>query len=309
MIPDGGCTPIRSSCGGTNLSEASCPLCESRENERRFVEGEFSLLRCETCDLLFIDPYPSDKDVRERVIDGSAEAADLAGALEDRYDAEVAFYSQYFDDIFKHCSDASSVLEVGCGTGRLLELMSDAGLQAEGVELDPARAEAARTRTGCKVHVTPVEELKAENKYDVITLINVLSHIPSLSDLFDAFNHLLSDQGKLIIMAGEMRGDVEHADAVHWAIPIHMHFLGLSTIDYVSRKFGFRIVHRERMAYSDSLFSEARFKAPGRSRIRNLIKGIVLRIPFALNILRWNYERKRGGRVFSSLIVLAKVTT
>jgi hypothetical protein len=48
--------------------------------------------------------------------------------------------------------------------------------------------------------------------------------------------------------------------------------------------------------------------APGRSRIRNLIKGIILRMPFALHLLRWNYDRKRGGRVVASLIVLAKVT-
>jgi SAM-dependent methyltransferase len=242
------------------------------------------------------------------VVESSGSPEDRVAGLIDRYAAEVAFFDENFDSIFRHCDGAESLLEVGCGTGRLLELMCDAGLRAEGVELDPGRAEAARARTGCNVYVAPVEEMRTEKTYDVITLINVLSHIPSLPDLFHALARLLNDQGKLIILAGEMRGDVERGDAVHWAIPIHMHFLGLSTIDYVCRKFGFRIIHRERRAYSESLFSEARFKAPGRSRIRNLIKGIVLRIPLALNILRWNYERKRGGRVFSSLIVLAKVT-
>jgi predicted TPR repeat methyltransferase len=218
----------------------------------------------------------------------------------------VAFFEENFDAIFRHCDGAENLLEVGCGTGRLLELMRDAGLEAEGVELDPARAEAARARTGCTIHISPVEELKTEKKYDVITLINVLSHIPSLTDLFSALKRLLSDQGKLIIIAGEMRGDVQKGDALHWAIPIHMHFLGLSTMDHVCEKFGFRIVHRERTPYSKSIFSEARFKAPGRSRVRNLIKRFILRLPFALDILRWNYDRKRGGRVFTSLIVLAK---
>ena len=283
-----------------------CPLCESLESEERFVESGYGVLRCNTCELLFIDPYPSETDVRGSVTFGHGTAADQAAALNDRYAAEVAFYDENFDAILMHCAGAVSLLEVGCGTGRLLELMRDAGLQAEGVELDPKRAEAARARSGCTVHVAPVEELRTDKTYDVVTLINVLSHIPSLPDLFAAIRRLLSDRGKLIIMSGEMRGDVERGDALHWALPIHMHFLGFSTIEHICAEFGFRVVHRERTPYSTSLFSEARFKAPGRSRVRNIIKSMILRVPFALRFLRWRYDRNRGGRVVASLIVLSK---
>jgi SAM-dependent methyltransferase len=289
-----------------SFASTRCPLCESQNYVKRFVENGYSVLRCNTCELLFIDPYPSETDVRDSVTSEQGAEEHRAATLQDRYAAEVAFYDENFDSIIRHCAGAKNVLEVGCGTGRLLELMRDAGLQVEGVELDPSRAEAARTRSGCMVHVTPVEDLRIERKYDVITLINVLSHIPSLKGLFGAVKRLLSDRGKLIIIAGEMRGDVERGDAVHWALPIHMHFLGFSTIEHICSQFGLRIVHRERTPYSKSLFSEARFKAPGRSRMRNLIKGILLRLPFALRFLRWNYDRKRGGRVYTSLIVLAK---
>jgi SAM-dependent methyltransferase len=296
----------RSTGPGAILPRATCPLCGSTEHEERFVEGEHRVLHCRTCALLFIDPYPSEADVRESVTSDHDPTADHTAALKDRYAGEVAFYDENFGAIFKHSSGARSLLEVGCGTGRLLELMCKAGINAEGVELDPGRAEAARARSGCTVHVTPVEDLRTDEQYDVITLINVLSHIPSLTKLFDAVRRLLSDRGKLIIMAGEMRGDVERGDAMHWAIPIHMHFLGLSTIEYICAEYGFRILHRERTPYAMSIFSEARFKAPGRSRMRNLIKAVVLRLPFALRFLRRNYERKRGGRVFTSLIVLGK---
>lgn len=288
------------------MSTARCPLCESKDSEGQFDESGYKLLHCRECDLFFIDPYPTETDVRESVAIGHGVIDDPATALSDRYAAEVAFFEENFDAIFNHCGGANTLLEVGCGTGRLLELMSVAGLQAEGVELDPARAEAARVRSGCTVHVAPVEDLRIGKKYDVITLINVLSHIPSLPDLFAAIHRLLTDHGKLIIVAGEMRGNVERGDAVHWAIPIHMHFLGLSTMDYVCAKFGFQIEHRERTPYSKSLYSEARFRAPGRSRTRNFIKRLILRLPFALDILQWNYERKRDGRVFTSLIVLSK---
>ena len=297
---------IPSGRGGLVLARPKCPLCGSQDNEKRFEENGYGVLRCNRCELLFIDPYPSETEVRDSVTSEKGIAEDQTAALQARYAAEVAFFNENFEAIFIHCVGAKSLLEVGCGTGRLLELMRDAGLRAEGVELDPWRAEAARAKSGCTVHVAPVEELHTGRKFDVITLINVLSHIPSLTDLFDAVKRLLSDRGKLIVIAGEMRGDVERGDALHWALPIHMHFLGFSTIEHICSQFGFRILHRERTPYSKSLFSEARFKAPGRSRVRNLIKGLVLRLPFALRLLRWNYDRKRGGRVYTSLVVLTK---
>ena len=109
-----------------------------------------------------------------------------------------AFYAEHLTSIQPHCVGAKSLLEVGCGTGRLLELMRDTGLDCEGVELDPERAETARLRSGCKIHTAPVEELRTEKTYDVITMINVLSHIPSLPGLVAAIGRLLSGRGRRI---------------------------------------------------------------------------------------------------------------
>jgi SAM-dependent methyltransferase len=281
---------------------ANCPLCNSSQTTKRFRDAGYDVLRCRNCELLFIDPYPSEAEVRTSVgaVKHSSEAS-----LKDRYAAEVAFYDEHFDAIHAHCAGTKSLLEVGCGTGRLLELMRAAGLACVGVELDPARAEAARVRSGCVVHVTPVEELNSDTAFDVVTMINVLSHIPSLPSLFPKLKALLSERGRLILMAGEMTADVERGDAVDWAIPTHMHFLGFGTIEFICREFGFQIVAHERTPYSASLFSQARFRAPGRSRLRNMLKSIILRFPFALRTLRWWYDRTRGSKVVTSLIVLS----
>lgn len=283
-----------------------CPLCESKDNQKRFVENGYSVLRCIHCGLFFIEPYPISPEVRHTVVqDYTFDDITIAGTKE-QYAAEVEYYRESFDSIAKHCWGAKSLLDIGCGTGRLLELLRGPGLICEGVELNAERAAVAHLTSGCTIYQVPVERLQTDKKYDIITMVNVLSHIPSLPQLFEALNRLLSEKGKLILVAGEMRDDVERGDVLGWYIPDHLHFLGFATIQYICAKFGYRILDHQRISYSAHLFSKARFKAPGRSRTRNAIKQAILWTPFALRFLRWRYDIQRSGRVMTSLIVLSK---
>ena len=52
---------------------------------------------------------------------------------------DIAFYVEA-------CRGAREVLEIGCGTGRILEALVDAGIDAVGIEIDAVRAERARSR-------------------------------------------------------------------------------------------------------------------------------------------------------------------
>jgi 2-polyprenyl-3-methyl-5-hydroxy-6-metoxy-1,4-benzoquinol methylase len=59
-------------------------------------------------------------------------------------EGDVAFYRQT-------CADARSVLELGCGYGRLLEPLAELGIDVTGLERDPellARAAGPASRAG-----------------------------------------------------------------------------------------------------------------------------------------------------------------
>jgi len=53
------------------------------------------------------------------------------------YAAEVGFYRDYFGPISEQVNGASSFLDVGCGTGRLLELFVGRNLYRAGIECFP----------------------------------------------------------------------------------------------------------------------------------------------------------------------------
>jgi SAM-dependent methyltransferase len=283
-----------------------CPLCKSSETDARFSERGYQVFSCRFCDLFFIHPYPSESDqFRNSVIDNSFDEIETPDSRR-HYRGEINFYSRYFPIIDQDCIDARSFLDIGCGTGHLLELLCKyPNLYRTGIELNADRAAMARKVSGCEIHQIPIENFSGEKKFDVITLINVFSHIPWFDRLFHSIRSLVSENGKIIIKTGELAKGTEKRDMFDWSIPVHVHFLGLGTMDYICRTYGFTILRHDSIPIAEELFSTELWKSPGHSAARNILKQIIAHTPLALPFLKQRYNRKHGGHIFSSYIVLS----
>jgi SAM-dependent methyltransferase len=221
------------------------------------------------------------------------------------------FRDKYLSYIEKECAGAKSLLDVGCGTGALLELLHESmpALHRVGIELNADRAEYARGVAKCAIYQVPIEQFSPENRFDVVTMINVLSHIPSFDDLFASIHNVVAADGKLILKVGEMAADIDKNAVFDWGIPDHLHFLGMNTIQYIAAKYGFRVVRHERQPLSVDLFSRSRWIAPGRSTIRNMVKRAVASAPCALSIGRRLYDMRHRDKIWSSFVVLSPQKT
>ncbi len=176
------------------MESPKCPLCRNLRSVSRFTERGHMLWRCPDCGLFFIDPYPSEEaEFRDSVIDNSFDCIESTDS-DAYYRGEVNFYKSYFPLIEREIEGARSLLDIGCGTGRLLELLAEkTGLVCEGIELNAARAELASKRASCLVHRYTVERFSSQNKFDVITFVNVLFHIPWFDPVFRSVRSLLAE--------------------------------------------------------------------------------------------------------------------
>lgn len=285
----------------------SCPLCGSRETAPAFRDNSCSLLACQVCDLFFVHPYPATAGQHNRVASGRNPAIRILDC-ERRYSGERFYYDRHFPLIAEECRGARSLLDVGCGTGRLLELVATQfpRIQRAGIELNESAAQFARRTAACPILEIPVEQFvpEAGEQFDVITLVNVFSHIPSLDRLFASFRSALSPRGKIIIRTTEMTRNVSRWNQAHWGIPDDLHFLGMRTLDFLCAKYGFVVARHIRTPFEDELFVDSRWRQTGRSRLQNAIKRAVLAAPPMLRALKAAYSAVLDRRLFVSFIVI-----
>lgn len=298
---------VRSTPHDFSSSASICPLCGSLETSYAFRDNSCSLRVCEVCDLFFIHPCPTAADQHQRVASGHNPEIQMLDCQR-RYSGERLYYSRHCALIAEECREARSLLDVGCGTGHLLERLAAAqpNLHRTGIELCAAAAQFARHTAACDILETPIERFTPADgrRFDVIILVNVFSHIPSFNQLFASLRAALVPNGKIILRTTEMTRNVSRWNQAHWGVPDDLHFLGMRTLDFLCAKYGFVVTRHIRTPFEDELFLPSRWSQMGRSKLQNFTKRAVLAIPLALPTLKSIYTGLLGTRLFTSFIVI-----
>ncbi len=97
------------------------------------------------------------------------------------------------------------ILDVGCGGGILAEAMGQLGGEVTGIDASPntigvAKAHSKSVNSGVIYKQKTIEEFIATNpdeKFDVITCLEMLEHVPSPSGVIQSCSSLLNDGGDI----------------------------------------------------------------------------------------------------------------
>ena len=92
------------------------------------------------------------------------------------------------------------VLDVGCGSGKLVAQMQAMGWEAEGVEVDPKAVEGAQRR-GIPVRLGQLAEQKyPDNHFDAVHMSHVIEHVHEPVELLKEVRRILKPEGRLVIL-------------------------------------------------------------------------------------------------------------
>jgi 2-polyprenyl-3-methyl-5-hydroxy-6-metoxy-1,4-benzoquinol methylase len=228
------------------LEKVSCPLCGSEDSRLWATENGFYAVKCAGCDLVFVNPRPRLQSISEANRIGQHRTAD--GSLDvvfRRSTRKIRHYRQTLSELVAHeFKDDTPIkwLDVGAGFGEVLEAilpLLPKGSQAQGIEPMAPKASDAQKR-GLPVSARLLSDV--DETYDIVSLINVFSHIPDFRSFLADLKAVLKPGGILIIEtgnAGDLQKLSDYPDRLF--LPDHLVFAGVEHMRKFLRNGSFDI--------------------------------------------------------------------
>ena len=167
----------------------------------------------------------------------------------------ATLYTDIVAVLEEHSPPSRYLLDVGCGTGEFVAFVQKNGWKAVGVEPSEQAAAVARGR-GLEVHNSSIEEVAAHPEckanFGVVSLLNVLEHVPDPVKLLCAVKRLLVPGGLVVIQVPNDFNELQLAaaqqlDREPWwvAIPDHINYFDFPSLGTLLAKNGFQVVYAQ----------------------------------------------------------------
>lgn len=244
------------------------------------VEGEWTLRRCanERCGLLWLDPVPVESDIdklyenygfhqdtevsneglRPRTLDrirnaycssryGYPGEQGWSGALRHVAFLLPGYRAQWdFGVFYLPAQPRGRLLDVGCGTGRMMQRMADLGWEVRGIDFAPKAVEVARGH-GLDVRLGSLDEQDfADDFFDAVVMSHVIEHVVDPRALLESCKRVLKPGGRLVAItpnASAWGHQLYERDWYNLDPPRHLHVFTPEAMRRLAQEVAFHTVH------------------------------------------------------------------
>ena len=237
----------------SRLQPRACPVCGG-ETTDEVVQRPDSLTvrRCSGCHTYYVSPAPSaaalDAFYATYLTHATGGARPVVPpALKRTAEDDVRIQAL----LSKTDLRGARVLDVGCGTGHLLEMLRSVGANATGIDVDPGSVEQAQRR-GLDVQRVSIEAVPTDPGFDVVILNDVIEHplepIPFLRTTLAR----VKPGGLLMIWTPNGDAPATDQERVTFRVDLeHMQYFGAESMRWVVAELPLQVVHFESLLYGD----------------------------------------------------------
>jgi len=156
------------------MEEVNCPICEGSRGEPLHLEGSFQMVRCLSCQFVFLNPRPT---------------SDSLFRFYQQYlpeeESSIESWQRMIEPVFKKAAnliqqykEKGELLDVGSGFGFFLSEMKNRGWDVMGVEISQKAVAYGREVLGLTIHPGPMEKVSLpDNYFDAVTGFYVIEHL------------------------------------------------------------------------------------------------------------------------------------
>ncbi len=203
-------------------------------------------MKCEKCGLIYLNPRPTKEQLANYY---PKDYLAHIPAIDDEPSLFLRLNRRY--GLSRKCKAITArkrrgrLLDVGCGTGNFAHEMEKlGGWEVMGLDTSQSAAHYARKRFGLEVYVGELEEACfPDQHFDVVTLWDVIEHLPDPKGSLAEIARILRTDGLLVI--GTPNGDSIDARLFgpfwsHWDAPRHFYLFSPHTLKQMLSQVGFQ---------------------------------------------------------------------
>ncbi len=171
----------------------TCPACGDERSNAIMERFGWKVLQCQECEIGFMEAFP--RNLGDVYSHEGYNATQETNYLHNVDYRKKRFGAERLNIIRRHIAKPPGsvrLLDVGCGTGWFLEMAKNEGFIVSGLEMGREIAEHTSRRLGIRIFTQTIQEIPEQDKFDVITLFDLLEHVPDPKALLRAVReHLL----------------------------------------------------------------------------------------------------------------------
>jgi 2-polyprenyl-3-methyl-5-hydroxy-6-metoxy-1,4-benzoquinol methylase len=216
------------------------------------VSGRIQVVKCDTCGLLYTHPRPDQNSITmlyQKYYDSSGNTRTTSPVQSTLRNNLVLrqlmhfYFGQYLSEVLR--KSRGRVLDIGCGTGGLLQELVQKGCEGYGVELNPDSVKTCREK-GLNVQCGELNTVNfPDDFFDTIIMWHVMEHLPSPKKAFNTVKRLLKPGGRFFIYSPNAGSYVARLFGVYWCgwhIPFHYYHFSPTTVRHLAESCGFSVV-------------------------------------------------------------------
>jgi SAM-dependent methyltransferase len=192
-----------------------CRICTNEKGLKTLRVPRVQYLQCPMCGCMFVDPYPS------RELNQSFQGGETVERLAHEDEKRRAYFQRRLDRLENRIGSArreARLLEVGCGSGVLLQEAMSRGWRIDALELSAELAAVARSNNPEATIITGNIENQdpSGSSYDAIIALDVLEHVHSPMTMIENCRELLKPGGLLMLQTPNTRSLRSRTQRAKW---------------------------------------------------------------------------------------------
>jgi 2-polyprenyl-3-methyl-5-hydroxy-6-metoxy-1,4-benzoquinol methylase len=228
--------------------EYPCAVCGSSKFSRKYEIRGFNIVQCSDCSFVYVNPRIKTEELYKLY---SSDYFHNSQFGYENYEENARLRQLTFEKWYSLIEPfldgkKGKALDIGCASGDFIEVLMKKGWSdVEGIELDPTMIEILRQKN-IKVSTTPIEKIELNKKYDLITLFDVIEHLPGLTEAIQKLHDILEPQGSIALITPDYASRQRKLFGKRWFQfkPYeHIQYFSPETLARALKPHGLKIVH------------------------------------------------------------------